>query len=187
MTSKSIAELQAGDDSGTRLDSVQRRCAWHNCRRAIPFNDDLPDGWRCLLIWHSARAMPEQTVRDVAVSEACERDGVLCPDHAGKVDRLLEPRDPDSRDREWKRHLAVVGLLERFHSFADVCLEDVTDAQDHLIARFVTVPKHGGGPRFTVKPGTARQVACIGLDGELQPKRVLWSNVVPADTVRRWS
>jgi hypothetical protein len=63
-------------------------CAWESC--PAHFKDPMPRGW----IWLVTYWAPEPVVSfgpDRPRPEDWYRDGVLCPDHARKLERLLKP------------------------------------------------------------------------------------------------
>lgn len=65
------------------LDQIRgHRCAWRGCREAFPILQDMPPGWRWLLLWPDTG--PETPTFNGILAVA-DRDAVLCPEHAAAL------------------------------------------------------------------------------------------------------
>jgi hypothetical protein len=60
------------------------RCAWNGCQAVC--REKLPEGWRYLLMYWA----PEPVINFTEIPpRSCDRDAVLCPEHARALDGLL--------------------------------------------------------------------------------------------------
>ena len=66
------------------------RCAWKGCEES--HTKPMPQGWRNVLIWYSPEPESQKTIGRIANRTTCDRDIVLCPEHATELDRLLVVR-----------------------------------------------------------------------------------------------
>ncbi len=77
-------------------EKMQAMCAWVGCPNCCSF-DNLPNGWRNLLIWvDGGEAKPLQMIGEAAMY--ADWDTVLCPEHFTELDGLLKPRRSRSRE-----------------------------------------------------------------------------------------
>lgn len=63
-------------------------CAWNGCEAT--FEGALPEGWFCLLTFWAPYPDLDQTVGEIVTGPFSKRDGVLCPHHSAKLDRLMK-------------------------------------------------------------------------------------------------
>ncbi len=63
-------------------------CAWAGCDAT--FKGPMPEDWRWLLVyWRSRPAITTKLVK-IANSRHCDRDAVLCPEHARELESQLK-------------------------------------------------------------------------------------------------
>ncbi len=63
-------------------------CAWADCEAT--FEGYMPKGWRWLMVYWWARPPANQKLWKIAMSSDCDRDAVLCPDHALQLESQLK-------------------------------------------------------------------------------------------------
>lgn len=63
---------------------VSSMCAWDGC--TATHGGPMPEGWHRMLVWWS----PEPTFDLVEIFKRCDRDSVLCPEHAGALKGQLK-------------------------------------------------------------------------------------------------
>ena len=77
-------ELSSGD-----LAKMGAMCAWADCEAA--FDGKMPNGWRWMLVYWWAYPASNHKMGKVAMSENCDRDAALCPEHALYLESQLKP------------------------------------------------------------------------------------------------
>jgi hypothetical protein len=66
--------------------AIKFLCAWRNCKQS--FSDPMPPGWTYLITFRMTTAI--KGVLNFATDKV-DRDAVLCPEHAAKLEDLLLP------------------------------------------------------------------------------------------------
>ena len=78
-------------------DITGRLCAWEGCE--VSFEEPMPPDWRSLLVYWDPYPDVNKTLGQIATSTTCDRDAVLCPEHARMLEASLKDiarwtRDP---------------------------------------------------------------------------------------------
>ena len=68
-------------------DVVGSRCAWDGC--GAYFEGLMPPDWRWMLLYWQPHPAAHDTVGKIAMSQFCDRDAALCPEHAQEIDDQL--------------------------------------------------------------------------------------------------
>ena len=82
--------IEPGDITG-------RLCAWEACEAS--FEEPMPPDWHSLLVYWDPYPDVNKTLGQIATSTTCDRDAVLCPEHARMLEASLKDiarwtRDP---------------------------------------------------------------------------------------------
>ena len=62
-------------------------CAWREC--GAHFKGEMPAGWNYLLVYWHPEPQPFTTLAEVATSNFCSRDAVLCVEHSRELESNL--------------------------------------------------------------------------------------------------